>query len=296
MKAVLLGLLLPAGTGAQEAPAAAKREPVRVPRFERAPAIDGRLDEEVWKSAAVLKDFYQINPGDNTAPTYPTRVLLGYDSQTFYMGFDVKDDPSKVRATVAKRDSFFGADDSVRVLLDTFDDKRRAYVLVFNPFGVQQDGVRTEGVGVDFSVDIVMESKGVITSDGYTVEAAVPFKSLRYRAGGGRRWGVQVFRRSEHRNGEQDSWMPISRGDSSLLGQAGHITGLDSLEDERAVELIPSLTLSETGKRVRGFAPPPDARAIYRRASSSAQQTRRICFRRDDQILCYADHHTRLLL
>jgi hypothetical protein len=211
-------------TAAGKVPAALppeKKNPVSVPRFESAPVIDGNLDEEVWKTAAVLKDFYQINPGDNTAPTYPTRVLLGYDSHSFYVGFQATDDPSKVRATLAKRDDVLAADDTVRILLDTFDDNRRAYVLVFNPFGVQQDGIRTEGVGVDFSVDIVMESKGRLTGDGYTVEVAVPFKSLRYTAGRGRLWGVQVFRRIQRLNVEEDSWMPISRSDSSVLGQAG---------------------------------------------------------------------------
>jgi hypothetical protein len=232
-----------------------KKNPVRVPRFERAPAIDGKLDEEAWAGAAVLKDFYQVNPGDNARPTYPTRVLLGYDARNLYVAFDAKDDPSKVQATLAKRDAVLGTDDSVRILLDTFDDKRRAYVLVFNPLGIQQDGVRTEGVGVDFSVDIVMESKGRVTEDGFVVEVAVPFKSLRYTAGPGRRWGVQVFRRTEHRNREEDSWMPLSRNDVSIMGQAGHLTGLEDLSTERALELIPSLTLSETGKRVRSVPP-----------------------------------------
>ncbi|HYY93573.1 MAG TPA: DUF5916 domain-containing protein [Pyrinomonadaceae bacterium] len=232
-----------------------KSRPVRVPRFEKPPVIDGVLDEEVWKTAAVLKDFYQTNPGDNTRPSYPTETLLGYDSRTLYIGFRCFDDPAKVRATIAKRDGVLFTDDTVRILLDTFNDKRRAYVLVFNPLGIQQDGVRSEGADVDFSVDIVMESKGTLTREGYTVEVAVPFKSLRYEAGRGKLWGVQVFRRIERLNGEQDSWMPISRSNSSLLGQAGHITGLEGISTEHTLELIPSLTVSETGKRVHSVPP-----------------------------------------
>ncbi|MDT7605448.1 MAG: hypothetical protein QOF61_3445, partial [Acidobacteriota bacterium] len=234
-----------------------KASPVRVARFESAPTIDGKLDEEVWKRAAVLKDFYQTNPGDNTAPSFPTEVLIGYDARFLYLGFHAYDDPNKVRATIAKRDNVLGVDDSVRVLVDTFNDKQRAYVLCFNPFGVQQDGIRTEGVNVDFSVDIVMESKGVITTDGYTVEVAIPFKSLRYEAGKDKLWGLQVFRQILRLNTEQDSWMPISRSDSSVLGQAGHITGLEGISTERTIELIPSLTVSETGRRVRTLPPVP---------------------------------------
>src|SRR6267142_2564908 len=47
-----------------------KEQPVRIPRIDKPPVIDGKLDDEVWKQAAVLKDFYQTNPGDNSAPSY----------------------------------------------------------------------------------------------------------------------------------------------------------------------------------------------------------------------------------
>ncbi|MCA1634556.1 MAG: carbohydrate binding family 9 domain-containing protein, partial [Acidobacteria bacterium] len=227
-----------------------KAQPVRVARFETPPVIDGKLDEEVWKQAAVLKDFYQTNPGDNIAPTASTEFLIGYDSKFLYLAFRAFDDPSKVRATVARRDNVFG-EDNVRVLLDTFNDQRKAYVLGFNPFGIQQDGIMTEGGGTDYSVDIVMESKGTLTSDGYIVEVAVPFKSLRYEAGKGKFWGIHAWRNIDRNSDELDSWMPISRGTSGTLNQAGRITGLEGISTERTLELIPSLTVSETGRLVR---------------------------------------------
>ena len=235
-----------------------KANPVRLARFEKPPVVDGKLDDEVWKRAVVLKDFYQTNPGDNIAPSKQTEALVGFDAKFLYLGFHCYDDPDKIRATVAKRDDVLNTEDSVRVLLDTFNDQRKAYVLVFNPFGVQQDGIRTEGTGVDFSVDIVMESKGTITSDGYTVEVAIPFKSLRYVAGKDKLWGLQVFRIIQRLNSEQDSWMPISRDVNGLLNQAGHITGLEGISTERTLELIPSLTVSETGRLLTHYNPIPD--------------------------------------
>jgi hypothetical protein len=237
---------------------AEKANPVRIPKFEKRPVIDGKLDDEIWKTAAVLKDFYQMSPGDNTAPSKPTETLIGYDSKFIYFGFHCFDEPDKVRATIAKRDEVMNTEDSIRVLIDTFNDQRKAYVLAFNPLGVQQDGIRTEGLGADFSVDIVMESKGTLTNDGYTVEVAVPFKSLRYEAGKGKLWGLQVFRIIQRFNGEQDSWMPISRDINGLLNQEGHITGLEGISSERTLELIPSLTVSETGKLLPHYDPIPN--------------------------------------
>ena len=233
-----------------------KANPVRVAKFESAPVIDGKLDDEIWKQAVVLKDFYQVQPGDNIAPSKPTEVLLGYDAKFLYVAYRAFDEPDKVRATVAKRDQIF-SDDYVGLFFDTFNDQRKAYEMNFNPLGIQADGVLTEGSGEDFSVDIVVESKGTVGPDGYTVEVAIPFKSLRYEAGKDKLWGVHFYRRIKRFNNELSMWMPLSREKPSWLAQAGHITGLDGISTERTLEVIPSLTISETGKRVVSYGPLP---------------------------------------
>jgi len=225
-----------------------KSQPVNLPRFAKPPVIDGKLDDEVWQHATVLKDFYQVQPGDNIPPSKPTEVFLGLDAKFLYVAFHCYDEPDKVRATIAKRDDIFN-DDYVGILFDTFNDKRKAYEFDFNPLGVQADGVWTDGQNEDFSPDIVMESKGVITSDGWTVEVAIPFKSLRYVAGKDKLWGAHFWRRIKRFNNELDMWMPLNRDVSSWLSQAGHLGGLDGISTERTLELIPSLTLSETGNR-----------------------------------------------
>ena len=233
-----------------------KVSPVTIPKFSTAPVIDGKLDEPVWQGAAVLKDFYQIDPGDNIAPSKPTEVLIGYDPKFLYIAFRAFDETDKVRSTVAKRDNIF-QDDYVGFFLDTFNDKRKAFEMFFNPLGIQGDGILTEGRGEDFSVDVLMESKGTINEQGYVVEIAIPFKSIRYEAGKGKLWGAHFFRRIQRFNRELSSWMPFSRSIDSNLSQAGHLGGLEGLSQERTLELIPSLTLSESGKFVRSFGPQP---------------------------------------
>src|SRR5215217_8327385 len=143
-----------------------KARPVTVPKFASAIVIDGKPDEEAWKDAAVFKDFYQTSPGDNIAASKPTEVLMMYDERNLYVAFKCWDEKDKIRASVAKRDNVWG-EDNVRMWLDTYNDQRRAYVIGFNPFGIQQDGIYTEGRGADFSVDIVMESKAVTEDWGW---------------------------------------------------------------------------------------------------------------------------------
>lgn len=243
-----------------------KRSPVTIPKFDVAPAIDGKIDDEIWKRAAVFKDFVQIQPGDNIAPTRETIAYVGYDEKNLYVAWHAFEDPNLIRATIAKRDDVF-SDDTVRITLDTFNDQRRAYQLFFNPFGIQADAIQTEENqrqggqgggqgGPDFSVDIVMESKGVLLDDGFSVEARIPFKSLRYVAGKGKMWGFNVGRRIPRMNNENDSWMPITRGISSLR-QIGKITGLNEIKTERILEIVPSITLSESGERIEDTTSQP---------------------------------------
>jgi hypothetical protein len=228
---------------------AEKARPISISKTSQAITIDGRPDEEAWLRAAVFKDFYQTGPGDNIAPSKPTEVLMMYDEKNLYVAFKCWDEKDKVRATVAKRDNVFG-EDNVRMWLDTYNDQRRAYVVGFNPLGIQQDGIFTEGRGADFTVDIVMESKGVIEDWGWSVEVKIPFKSLRYTAGKGKLWGFNAARNIDRFNDEFDQWLPDDRNVSGFLIKHGKITGLDGIKYERTLEVVPSITISQTSERV----------------------------------------------
>lgn len=236
-------------TGGKVAIPPEKAKPIVVGKLATPLTIDGHVNEDAWKQAAVFKDFYQTGPGYNTAPSRPTEVYMLYDEHNLYIAFKCWDERDKVRATVAKRDSVFG-EDNVRVWLDTYNDRRRAYVLGFNPLGIQQDGIYTEGNGADFSVDIVMESKGVIEDWGWSVEVKIPFKSLRYAAGKGKLWGFNVARNIDRFNDEFDQWLPDDRDVSGFLVKHGKIAGLDDIKYEKTLEIVPSITISETGNRV----------------------------------------------
>lgn len=227
-----------------------KNAPVRIPKLAAPPIIDGLLNDAVWQEAAIFGDFIQTQPGDNVAPKHHTEVMMAYDSKHLYLAVRAKQDRNTVRATVARRDNIWN-DDYFIIYLDTFNDKRQAYALAWNPLGIQADGTMTEGRGEDYSVDIIMESKGVLTEDGFNIEVAIPFKSLRYEAGKNKSWGLHLFRRVKYNNNELNSWMPINRSVNGSLVQSGSITGLEGVETTRQLEINPSLTVSETGRRSR---------------------------------------------
>lgn len=233
---------------------ASTQNPVPVQRLP-APVIDGVIGENEWRDAARVTLDHQTQPGDNTAPSQATEVRISYGETDLYVSFVATDDPDAVRARVTRRDDIAG-DDFVMLYLDTYNDRRRAYVFWFNPFGIQADGIFTEGVAtgrnfdgnIDRSWDGVLESKGQRTATGYVVEARIPFSTLRFPRQEIATWGLHLERWIA-RDGERISWQPISRAVSSLLTQMGTVTGLRVPRTGPAYEVIPTMltTVSEEG-------------------------------------------------
>ncbi len=241
---------------------------VRIPRFDTTVVVDGSLDEPVWRRAARLTGFSQYQPVDSRPAEERTEVLVWYGPTAIYFGIRAYEAHGDVvRATRADRDNI-GSDDQVQILLDTYNDRRRAFLFGVNPFGVQQDGTRSDqyagGAGgrfqggggvanmnildgnVDLNPDFVFDSRGRLTPWGYEVEIRIPFKSLRYQDGDPQTWSINVLRRTQH-SGYQDSWTPVVRASASFLNQSGWLEGLHDLHRGLVLEATPTVTSRLTG-------------------------------------------------
>ena len=113
---------------------------VDAPKLTADVRIDGRLDEPAWREAVVLTGFSQYNPVDGAAAQDSTEVLLWYSDHEIFFGIRAYEPHGAVNATLADRDRYF-SNDFVAIFLDTFNDRRRAFIFGVNPFGVQADGV-----------------------------------------------------------------------------------------------------------------------------------------------------------
>src|SRR5881394_3133577 len=233
-----------------------KQTEVRIPRVEATVTIDGVLGEPVWKSAARLTGFTQYRPIDSRPAADSTEVLAWYAPDAIYFGIRAYEAHGNVvRATLADRDNI-GADDNVQILLDTFNDRRRALLFAVNPLGAQQDGVRSEGLAgaaggqnagfrfdgvVDLNPDYVYQSHGRLTPFGYEVEVRIPFKSLRYQSGATQDWGLQVVRITQH-TGYEDTWAPVIRASASYLIQSGSLKQLTGMRRGLVMDVAPEFT------------------------------------------------------
>lgn len=236
---------------------------VQIPRIDTAATIDGVLNDEVWSRAAVLTGFSQYQPVDGRPAEEPTTVYVWYSPKAIYFGIRAEEiHGDQVRATQANRDNI-SSEDQIQILLDTYDDRRTAFLFSVNPLGVQADGTRSDVFGggagglsatgggsrqvnfldgnVDLNPDYVFDSKGRLTDLGYEVEIRIPFKSLRYQDSDVQNWGLHILRRSMH-SGFQDSWAPTVRARASFLGQAGELRGLHDLQRGLVLEVTPTAT------------------------------------------------------
>ncbi len=238
----------------------AGRPRVRPIRLDTPPAIDGRLDDEAWQRAPILTEFVQQSPLDGAPATEQTEVWVAYDSDHIYFAAHVHyEDPSIMRANRVDRDRAF-ADDLFTVYLDTFMNQQRAYDFDVNPYNVQGDGILNAGgrgsgsqaiPRADRSWDVLFDSGAQIVDDGYTVEMAIPFKSIRYprrSEGVPHHWGFQIVREIKGKDEENIVWAPMSRDESSFFQQMGVIEGMTDLSVGRNLEILPSFTAIQFGE------------------------------------------------
>ncbi len=228
------------------------RQTFRVPRASSAIQIDGALDEAAWQDAVEVSVAYEWTPGDNVTPPVATEGLVTYDDDNVYIAFRAHDPkPQEIRAHLMDRDSIdtFVQDDHVVVLLDTFNDERRAYQFRINPLGVQADAINGAG-GEDWSFDLIWASAGRINEDGYVVEIAVPFKQIRFPSGGGElTWGIELGRSWPRNIRHRIADHKTDRDRGCFFCQFNKYVGFAGLRPGRNLELDPTVTGRRTDVR-----------------------------------------------
>jgi hypothetical protein len=244
----LLGTSLTLGPGpsAAEPPAPRAWPPVTPTPSEI--RVDGVLDEAGWNTAVVIPLEYEWFPGDGIAPPVRTDALITYDPTHLYVAFRAHDpEPQRIRAHLMDRDTIdtFVQDDHVSLMIDTFNDERRAFQFRVNPLGVQADAIFSEVEGIeDFSWDIIWESAGRITAEGYVVEIAIPLNQIRFPAGGGpQTWGFELGRSYPRSVRHRIAATYRDRNRNCLLCQLDKLQGFENLEAGLNLELDPTLTI-----------------------------------------------------
>jgi hypothetical protein len=226
-----------------EAIRAAKR--VTAVRISEPIIIDGRLDEHAWATAAAATGFSQQQPDEGLPSTEPSEVRFLYDEHTLYVGgiFHDSDVDHGLITNELKRD-FAGKDgDVVALVLDTFLDRRNAVTFLTNPGGAISDAQsHDDGRQINRDWNGIWFVRTGRLADGWTMEMAIPFKTLRFPDRDAQVWGLNVLRIIRRKN-EITTWSPVPRQFTELkVSYAGVLDGIRDVRPGRNLRLKPYVT------------------------------------------------------
>jgi len=226
-RTILFAVLFLAGAGklfAQMAPSELKigaENEFTAVFAEESPRIDGVLDDAIWKSFDPVDDFVQLSPDEGAKPSQKSAMWIAYDRDNLYFAFRFFDtDPEKIRARNLERGGPNGADDMMWLLLDTYHDRRNAYMFEANVLGTQDDAILTDESFTfsDWQWDGIFRSEGRIDEEGWALELAIPFRTIRFEKADENTMGVAIMR-FLNRTFERSMWPFIPRSYSAGIYQ-----------------------------------------------------------------------------
>ena len=202
------------------------------------PVIDGRDDDEVWRLATPITGFRQFRPVEDGEPSFRTETKVAYDARNFYVfvrAFDPH--PDSILKLLARRD-VRTASDQLKIMIDSYHDRRTGYEFAVNPAGVKRDFAVYDDGNEDDAWDGVWEAGTQIDSLGWTAEFRIPLSQMRYVPGPTNTFGFGVWRDID-RYTERVSWPLYRVTRPGLMSQLGEVTGLDGLDAPRRIEVTP---------------------------------------------------------
>jgi len=223
----------PAGAGARAAATVATAVRAQV-----SPAIDGLDHDPIWRTAPMVDGFRQFDPVEDADPSFRTEARFAYDDRNVYVlvrAFDPS--PDSIMALLSRRDERTQSD-YVRVIIDSYHDRRTGYEFMVNPAGVKRDIYLFNDSQEDVSWDAVWDVKTTVDSLGWIAEFRIPLSQLRYPSGDTHTFGIGVHREIGRIN-ERSSWPLWRRSEAGIASQLGEVQGIEGISSPRRLEVLP---------------------------------------------------------
>jgi len=213
------------------------------------PKIDGRLNEAIWKKASILSEFVQYEPDEGKPATEPTYVQVLYDDDALYVGMRAMDSKAdKIRGCLTRRD-LDSPSDWLGFAVDSYADKRTAFVFLVNPSGVKLDSRLSDDNVQDLNWDAVWDVSIKLHRQGWVAEFRVPYSQLRFPNQREQSWGFQAMRVVARRN-ETTYWNPRPKDAAGFVSLFGILRGLANLPNSDKMQVLPYLKATSENRPV----------------------------------------------
>src|SRR6187401_1589390 len=208
--------------------------------------IDGLINDEAWKDAAIMTDLVEFRPktGVVESPTNKTIAYLMYNDEGIYFGgYCYERTKDSIARELSGRDGF-GTNDYVGIIFDTYNDQINAFEYFITPLGEQWDAkmsppaAGSNNGGEDFNWSAVWKSNAVIHEDGWSFEMFIPYSAIRFGKKDVQEWGLNITRR-RRKTEQQYTWNPINPNVNGFLTQEGYWTGIRDIKPPLRLQFYP---------------------------------------------------------
>src|SRR3989440_1481686 len=200
--------------------------------------IDGRDDDAVWRLAPAISQFREFQPKEDGDPRFATEAKVAYDDRNLYVFIRAFDPhPDSILKLLARRD-VRAATDQLKIMVDSYHDRRSGFEFAVNPAGVKRDYAMYNDSQEDDAWEAVWDAAPLVDSFGWTAEFRIPLSQLRYVPRATNTFGFAVWRDIQ-RYSERVSWPLYRNSQAGISSQLGELTGLDGLPSPRRPEVAP---------------------------------------------------------
>src|SRR5256885_12095622 len=213
--------------------------------------IDGRDDDAVWRVAPAISQFREFQPKEDGDPRFATEARVAYDDRNLYVFIRAFDPhPDSILKLLARRD-VRAASDQLKIMIDSYHDRRSGFEFAVNPAGVKRDYAVYNDNREDDAWDAVWDAGTQVDSLGWTAEFPLPLSQLRYVPRGTNTFGFGIWRDIQ-RYTERESWPLYRNSQAGISSQLGELSGLDGLPSPRRPEVAPYVVTKNVSVANRG--------------------------------------------
>jgi hypothetical protein len=201
------------------------------------PVIDGKLDDDCWKTGTWAGDFHQYIPDEGAEPTWPTEFNLLYDDKYIYVAIRAFDgEPEKMQRLAGLRDEFSG--DMAGVNFDSYYSRKTGFEFTITSWGQKIDLILFNPENWDMNWNAVWKGKTGLEDSAWVAEIEVPLSQLRYSGEDEQVWGLHVWRWI-NRLQEESDWEYQSKTGPGVLYNFGELHGIEGLKKSQRLEIMP---------------------------------------------------------